>query len=159
MPEHVSLAEAAERLGISRSLAYRRADSGQLPTIEHGGRRRVLVDELDNVSRRTSREPRTLGPGARLSAPPMVAPAARLVLHRLTASVTVVGGRALAVLMHTVPADGIERDDLAPGTFTIYRFRVPALVALVAAFRAAGVDVTIFRENGRALDEHEQAAA
>ena len=45
----VSLEEARQALGISRSLVYRMADDGRLPTIRMGRRRLVPVRVLEEI--------------------------------------------------------------------------------------------------------------
>lgn len=45
-PLAVSLAQAAEALGISRAYAYRLADAGDIPTVRLGRRRVVPVHAL-----------------------------------------------------------------------------------------------------------------
>jgi excisionase family DNA binding protein len=46
LPPTVSVERAAELLGVSRSVAYRAAASGQLPTITFGRRRLVPTCQL-----------------------------------------------------------------------------------------------------------------
>ena len=45
----VSIGEAADLLGIGRSLAYELARNGRLPTVAVGGRRRVPLKALERL--------------------------------------------------------------------------------------------------------------
>lgn len=44
-----SIAAAAEALGISRPTAYRLVETGELPTIKIGKRRKVKQEVIDNI--------------------------------------------------------------------------------------------------------------
>ena len=49
----ISLKEARQALGISRSLVYRMADDGRLPTVRVGRRRLVPVRALEELLSKT----------------------------------------------------------------------------------------------------------
>lgn len=46
LPPTLTVTEAGELLGLSRSAAYRAADAGELPVIRFGGRLRVPTPRL-----------------------------------------------------------------------------------------------------------------
>ena len=52
----ISLEEARQALGISRSLIYRMADDGRLHTVRMGRRRLVPVHVLEELLAKTSEE-------------------------------------------------------------------------------------------------------
>jgi excisionase family DNA binding protein len=48
----LTIAEAAERLGLSYQTAYKWVERGELPTVRVAGRRRVPAAALDEILRR-----------------------------------------------------------------------------------------------------------